>query len=142
VRFLTLAFIVAVLGGCESAHIHRLTDHKYPPKSRDAEIEAFFGAVERPHERIALIDSQTEESKDDEAKARMLEQLRQKARKLGADAVADVRLLSREGTGWVWDEATPFPAPKQGPYNLFFLRGEAIKYIDPSVDLAEPARFR
>ena len=68
-----------------------------------------------PHIVIAVIDSSPREVIDDKAREAMLEQIKARARGLGADAVQKVRLLSEKGTGFIPDAATPFPAFKQGP---------------------------
>jgi len=122
------------LSGCQWQRVHRLTDYKYPPRDKDAEIEAFYGEVSEPHEKIAIIQSSPKNSRDNETKAKQLDELRKIARKLGADAIQDVRLLSTSGNGLVSDPATPFPSVKQGRYEMFFLRGEAIKYVNSGID--------
>lgn len=126
------------LAGCASPHAHRLTDFKYPPKPKKAEMEAFFGEVSRPYEKVAIIQSSPSDKRDSQTKAKQLDELRHIARRLGADAIQQVRLLSSSGNGLVSDPAPPFPSIKQGRYEAFFLRGEAIKFVDPSVDQAEP----
>ncbi|MCX7011180.1 MAG: hypothetical protein NTW86_01200 [Candidatus Sumerlaeota bacterium] len=140
-RLTQIAAILAVLSSaaaCSSSHIHQLTDYRYPPKPEDVRVEAFIGDVARPYEKIAIIQSTTASSKDDETKARQLEELKGIARRLGADAVQWVRVLSTSGSGMISDPATPFPAVKQGEFTKFFLRGEAIKYIEPVSISASP----
>lgn len=120
---------ILVMAGCSATHVYRISQEKFPPKPPGAEIELYIGKVKRPHKEIAVIDSRSLGSKDDEAKKQQLDDLKEIARKLGADAVHNIRLLRKRARGMVPDERVPFPAWKQGEYNLFFLRGEAIKFI-------------
>ncbi len=135
-----LALLALGMFGCTSHNVRRLTDFRYAPLPKDAPIEAFFDKAPRPCEPIAIIqtDPRAGRAESQGVKRQMLDELKQIARKLGADAIQDVRMLTSEGDGWVKDPATPFPSLKQGPYEISFLRGVAVKYIDPGADLGPP----
>jgi len=137
-KFMGLLIIAGlVLAGCSATHVYRISQEKFSPKPSDAEIELYIGKVKRPHTEIAIIDSRSSASKDDAVKKLQLDDLKRVARSLGADAVHNIRLLKKEARGMVMDERVPFPAWKQGEYNLYFLRGEAIKFL-PTKKKTEP----
>jgi len=129
------AFALIVLAvfavGCAGGQINWLTDYRYPAKPKDAEVDVYIGEAPAAFEKIANIQTASSDKKDKRTRERQLRDLRRLARKIGADGVQDVRWLSSEGRGWVWDPYTPFPSWKQGRYLQFFLRGDAIKYVDP-----------
>ncbi len=132
-RIFQLALIAALifpLGGCFSTRVKRLSEYHYKAKPRQFEMPAYTGSVQRPHVVIAVIDSSPSEEVDEKMRAKMLEQVKRRARGLGADAVQKVRLLTEKGTGYIPDQATPFPAVKQGTYKAKFMRAEAIKFPD------------
>ncbi|MBN1866259.1 hypothetical protein JW916_03105 [Candidatus Sumerlaeota bacterium] len=116
--------------GCATPRVHRLTDFRYLPKAADAEIDCFVGKLTRPYESIAIVDSERYGEKDNPSKAKMIENLKKRARRIGADAVQDIRLLPVQVRGIVADERVPIVgAWKRGRYDLYFLRGEAVKYV-------------
>ncbi len=119
------------LSGCAGRQVYRLTDKKFPPKPPEAQIDLYLGKVSRPHIEIARIDSRSYESKDDATKQKQMEHLKKRARKLGADAVHDVQLLSKKVRGMESDPNTPFPSLRPGRYKLYFLRGTAITFQEP-----------
>ena len=126
-----LASVLLGLGACTGPRVHPLTDFQYAPKGPDAPIGLLVGKESTPYEAIAVVDSETYAKKDDATKEKMLEDLRKRARKMGADAVQDIRLLPVNVRGVTSDEDVPVPgAWKQGRYQLYFLRGEAIKYVE------------
>lgn len=128
IKLLQIGLLV-LLVGCSASQIHPLTDKKFPAKPATEEIDLYMGKVERPHFEIAIIDSRSLPGREDKDKQLQLNDLKRMARKLGADAVHDIRLLHKKARGMVIDERVPFPAWKQGEYKLYFLRGTAIKFI-------------
>lgn len=94
---------------------------KYP-------IDTFIGTVEESHRPISVIESYAYQTDSPETRQRQLEELRERARALGADAVQNVRLLTKQVRGYTNDTRTPFPSFRQGVYPLYFLRGDAIVY--------------
>lgn len=124
-----LISLSGLLVGCSASQIHPLTDKKFPAKPATEEIDLYMGKVERPHIEIAIVDSRSLPGREDKDKQLQLNDLKHLARKLGADAVHDIRLLHKKARGMVIDERVPFPAWKQGEYKLYFLRGTAIKFL-------------
>ena len=89
--------LIALYGivGCKSPRIHR-EDNKprLARKSADAPIDAFVGKLSRPYEKIAVVDSERYKSNDKESKLRMIEDLKKRARQVGADAVQNLQVLN------------------------------------------------
>ena len=129
VRMLILLLLVCALGGGCSRPRYMLTEEKYPETPQDQEIKLYVNEVQRPHVKIAIIQSKLDSKKDADTKRAQLEDLTEQARKLGADAVVDVRQMNNKMRGFVVDEAVPFRAYRQGSYKLYFLRGTAIKFV-------------
>lgn len=135
---LLLAFGMTGLQGCATGpRMLSLSDQTYPPRPSIYPIEIFAGRVQRPHFEIAIIESQAYDIDDEITREAQLEQLRVKARQLGADAVDELRILAKEVDGYTIDERAPAPAFKQGEYPLFFMRGRAVIYKS-SLDLVAP----
>ncbi len=81
-----------------------------------------------PYREVAVIESTAFPYDDDETRLKQIEELKRKARRLGADAVQEMRILTKDIKGFTVDERTPFPSWRQGDYELFFMRGKAIVY--------------
>jgi hypothetical protein len=139
-RGVLLVIAASLVSGCVGGRVNWLTDHRYSAKPRDASVDVYIGQAPVAFEKIAIIQTPASDKKDKETRERQLADIRHLARKIGADGVQDVRWLSLEGRGWVWDPYTPFPSAKQGRYQQFFLRGEAIKYVETPTGSA-PALF-
>ncbi len=127
-----LAITLLASLACHTPSLKRLTTTHFPPKPNSAPIDLYVGTVSQHHIEVAIIQSRSYASKDENTKARQLEELKRLARKLGADAVQEIRLLTKRAQGYVIDDRVPFPAWKQGKYNLYFLRGTAIRYTENS----------
>lgn len=127
-----LAITLLACLACHTPSLKRLTTTHFPPKPKSAPIDLYVGTVSRHHIEVAIIQSRSYSSKDEKTKAGQLEELKRLARKLGADAVQEIRLLTKRAQGYVIDDRVPFPAWKQGKYNLYFLRGTAIRYTENS----------
>ena len=136
---LTLTACVALAGCASGVKVKRLTDFNYLSTPRSAEIEVFVGEVDRPKIEIAYLQSEPLDGTDNDAKAYQLDKLRAKARELGANAIDNVRLIPLEARGMVPDPAVPFTAWKQGRYNLYALRGTAIRYVTSDNAPTSPA---
>jgi hypothetical protein len=140
-RLFTALTLLGLLGpalGCSTGpRMKWLTEERYPPRPSIYPIEIFAGQVQRPHREIALIESRAYDIDDVYTREAQLEQLQEKARELGADAVDNLRILAKRVHGYTIDERAPAPAFKQGEYPLFFMRGRAIIY-EASLDLIEP----
>lgn len=124
------AALIAGLIGCAAADYKLLTDEKFPAKPKNYEVELFLGEIDRPHKTIAIVQSKSYDNKFEATKSRQLDEVKETAAKLGADAVQKVRMLENKAKGFVADNQTPFSSWKQGKYNLYFIRGEAIVYTD------------
>lgn len=130
---ITVAVLLSV--ACTTGpRMKRLTEDRFPPRPSIYPIETFAGRVQRPHIEIAIIESQAYDIDDVLTREAQLEQLKERARELGADAVDGLRILAKEVDGWTIDERAPAPAIKQGEYPLFFMRGRALVY-QSSLDL-------
>ena len=116
------------LSACAGPRMVLLDDQEYPPRPSIYPIEVFDGKVIEAHREIAVIESTGYPDDTDETLLRQLEEMKRKVRKLGGDAIQDIRLLNKEISGFTIDERTPFPSWKQGEYPLYFLRGTAIIY--------------
>jgi len=124
------------LTACAGPRMKRLTDNRFPPLPAEEPVDVYVNALEPPLTEIAIIDSRSYAYVDDEVKLKQLEELRAKARRLGANTIQDVRILAKVARGMVLDERTPFTSWKQGVYEMFFMRGTAV--LTPE---AEPASF-
>jgi hypothetical protein len=102
----------------------------YPRTPKDQDIRLFVNEVRRPHLKIAYVQSFSDVKTDEETKRRQLEALKSEARKVGADAVMTIRQMKGRVRGAVLDEMTPFTAYRQGRYEIHFMRGVAIKFVD------------
>ena len=137
VLLLFVVLVVAVSCGTQRRYI--LGDTRYPPKPSDAEIKLFVNEVRRPHVKVAIVQSFADTEPDAEKKREMLEALTREARRVGADAVMNVRQLRNKVRGAVVDEAVPFRAYKQGRYDMYFMRGTAIRFVDESEVIEGPS---
>lgn len=117
-----------LLCGCNTPTMKKLVWETYPPKQSDADVELFVGAMERPGKPIAIIQSRYFDEQTPENKTKMLADLRKMGRRIGADAVADIRIMPKYFQGMVVDERTPFPDWKQDKTYAFFMRGTAVVY--------------
>lgn len=140
-RITVVALLALLLAGCGQPSMKRLSFEKFPRTPKDEPIDLYIGRVSEPHQSIAIINSISLSENDTQAKQKQLEDLRKRARRLGADAVHDIRILPREVRGFVVDENVPFRSFKQGRYNLYMLRGTAIKYPDADEQDAVVSEF-
>jgi len=129
----TLACILTIAASmgaaaCGRTQVHSLTEQTFAPKSRPEDVRLFLGKLDRPSVAIAKIDSTLDQSDSVGAKRAMLADLRTRAAKLGADAVVDIRLLKEKRHGFMADPTVPFKAWQQGDYDLYFLRGTAVRF--------------
>lgn len=117
-----------LLSSCNTGTVKKLTWESRPPREGSAGIELFVGQVSRPCESIAILQSRYYEDQSKENKAKMLADLRNLARRVGADAVMDICILPKRFQGMVADEKVPFPAWKPGSDYSYFMRGTAIVF--------------
>jgi uncharacterized protein YbjQ (UPF0145 family) len=120
---------VAFAAGCSGVRVIPLADDMpRQPKPDSFEVRLFVNKVLTSHREIAIIESEALPDMSDESKAAQLRQIQDEARRLGADAVHDMRQLKQRVQGMVVDRNVPFRAYKQGRYDLYFWRGTAIVY--------------
>lgn len=126
-QWASLASLAVLMAGCTGPSMKRLSDQRLSRLDPSERVGVYIGKVDVPYEPVALIDSDAFSAVDDEVKSRQLDQLRARARSLGANAVQDVRILPKKVRGFSVDERTPFESWKQGEYDLYFMRGMAIR---------------
>jgi len=118
-----------ILAGCQSSGIHRVdSDRVFHPVVADpSEISVFLNNPSSNYTPVAFVDSFVHVRLTDEIKADQLRDLQVKARDVGADAVIQLEQLEEKREGMVADPTIPFHAWKQGDYELYFLRGLAVR---------------
>lgn len=124
----TAACAALALAGCAGPRELAIEAPKNESRPFGYPVDTYVGEVPETHREIAVIESKAYQNDSAEARQRQLEDLRERARELGADAVQGVRLLTKRVRGYSADERTPFLSFRQGEYPLYFLRGEAIVY--------------
>jgi hypothetical protein len=136
--FLRLCAAVLLLGSaaCTTSKRHMLSEEKFPARAKTEEVKLFVNEVRRPHVKVALVQSFSDAEPTAEVKKEQLEDLMREARRVGADAVMSVRQLNSRVRGFVPDERVPFPSWRQGRYELYFMRGTAIKFVDEATAAA------
>lgn len=122
-----LGILVVLAVGC-GPRMKMLTDKHYEPRPASRQIEIYQGKVETPHDNIAIIDSRGFEELTSDTRKTMVDDLRERARRVGADAVTNVQMLIAPERGFVPDPQTPFKSVRQGWTDVHFLRGTAIRY--------------
>lgn len=129
---LALALLAAtLLAGCSSTSVKRISDEKFAPNPRPESVRMFVGTVTQPHVEIAYVNSFKDADDTVVVKRRQLEDLRARSAQLGADAVIDVRSLRERHRGFTLDPTTPFTSWRQGRYETHFLRGVAVRFVEP-----------
>jgi len=126
-----MALAAGVLAaGCSTTKVKYLTEERYSPTPAEEKISLYVNEVERPHVKIAYVQSTGAANKETETVREQLRDLREKAREAGADAVVNVQQLSDKIRGYVRDEKVPFRAYEQGTAQRYFLRGTAIRFVE------------
>ena len=128
--------LLTVASGCAGPRMKLLGDEKHERLAADEPVDIFVGELPDVIDDVGIIDSRSYPYVDDDVKLRQIEELRAKARRLGANAVQDVRILAKVVKGYVLDEHTPFTSWKQGEYEVYFMRGLAV-----SIPEREPSSF-
>lgn len=131
-----LLAVSLIAAGC-APRMKTLTDKRYSPRPPSYQIALYQGSLDAPHEKIAYIDSRGTEELTTETRKMLVEDLRARARRLGADAVINVALLIRPERGWVPDPQTPFRSWRQGWRDIHFLRGQAIRFKPLLIETGE-----
>ncbi|GAB4319078.1 MAG: hypothetical protein Kow0059_12810 [Candidatus Sumerlaeia bacterium] len=122
-----------VLIGCGRGQVHFIgtpPSVPYYQRLNPEQVELFVGTVAREHTELAWLDSPAVADQTPEAAQEQLMALQKMAARIGAHAVHKIETKRIVAKGFVVDERVPFPAWKQGRYELKFLRGVAIRYTD------------
>ena len=115
-----LGLSLVLTAGCGGPRTHYLSEHKYKALDAQSEIDVYVGTIEPPYEELAIVDSEAFAYVDDQVKQQQLDQIKRKARRLGGNAVHDVRILTKKVQGYTLDERTPFTSWASGTLRLVF----------------------
>src|SRR5690606_12776147 len=105
-RLFWLLPLLVVLGGCGGARMQRLTTERFAPLPAHAPVDLYVGQVAPPFVEIAIIETPASHYSDEEMRLQQIEELKKRARRLGANAIQDVRILTKEIKGFTLDERT------------------------------------
>lgn len=125
-----LALVAVIASGCSGRKVWMLTDERFEPSTPPDQISLYINEIERPHIKLAYVESDSDSREGTEVTRTQLTQLRERAHEIGADAVVNVRQLKTKVRGAVIDERVPFRAYRQGSFELGFIRGVAIRYVE------------
>lgn len=127
---LLLGLAVLAASACTHRRTVPLVREEFPPTPQGTEIRLYVNAIQRPHIPIAVVQSFSDASADNETKRRQLENLQELARARGADAVMDIQQMTLLERGMIEDPSTPFPSLTQGTNERYILRGTAIRFLE------------
>ncbi|MCL5271315.1 MAG: hypothetical protein M1457_12375 [bacterium] len=130
------ALAMLIVAGCGGARMKHLSDQQYARLAADDKVDVYVGSLDLPSQPVAVIESDAYAYVDDAVRQRQIDQLKSRARALGANTIQDVRILAKHVRGYTADERVPFAAWKQGQYELYFMRGTACRVAE-----VEPRRF-
>lgn len=136
-----LLCLVGLALGCGTKRVHYLTEERFAPNPAPEEVMVLRSVGDRPHLQIARLDSYTDPAKSNSVREAQLQDLRERAARLGADGLVEVRHLEERHRGMVADPAVPFYAWMPGGQSRYFLRATAIRFLDeeaPDPTLADP----
>ncbi len=115
--------IVLVAAACAGPRTKWLTEEHPAPLPPGTHVDVYVGTLSPPFQPIAIIETDAVAEETDATRDAQLEELRNKARRVGANAIQNVEILKKRIKGMTPDEKVPFKAWKQGQYNLYFMRG-------------------
>jgi hypothetical protein len=119
-----------VAAACAGPRTKWLTEEHPAPLPPGTHVDVYVGTLSPPFQPIAIIETDAVAEETDATRDAQLEELRNKARRVGANAIQNVEILKKRIKGMTPDEKVPFKAWKQGQYNLIFMRGMAIKIAE------------
>jgi len=134
VAIVALGLLPLTLVGCSRGEVTPLLPNP-PARTTSGEVAMFATGPDRPASAIAILSSSPRTGMDDATMARHVEDLQAAAQRAGADLVTEMRLLTVKKSGYIEDPLTPFPSPKQGDYEQYIMRGTAMVYDTPAVDV-------
>lgn len=139
-RLALLVLTVLGLAGCGlfARRVDVRFHDDFPPLPENTPVELWVGESDRPRIPIAIISSQRTAERSAAARQAQLDELRARARRMGAHAIENLRVERAEVRGFVADPRVPFTAFKQGEFELYFVRGTAVRYTDAPSPSAAP----
>lgn len=108
----------------------RLYPRNFPELPPGQDVEMWVGETTRSKIPIAIISSQRTAERSRGAREAQFEELKERARRIGADGIENLRVETATVRGFVADPRVPFTAFKQGDFELYFVRGTAVRYTD------------
>lgn len=140
VRFIAI-LVLGASTACSAGRVHPLTSVRHPAKSGPEEVRLYLAAPDAAVEEIAWIDSFVANDKQPETRQRQLANIRDRAARIGADGIVEIQSLREKHRGLMPDPTTPVYTWQQGEYELHFLRGKAVRFLDaaPGEDLSGEA---
>lgn len=136
----TLAALALLAAACGGPQMKMLADRRYKALDSGAKVEVYLGEIKPPYQEVAIIESTTSPYEDAAVKKAQLGDLKTKARKLGANAVQNIHILAKRVKGYTIDERVPFTAWQQGQFDLYFMRGIAIRIPESEPTTVDEAR--
>lgn len=127
---LSILALAAGLGACATPRQHSLTDQEFAPRAEPELVRLVIGPEERDHLDIAMLQSEASRDRSTATRRDQLAEIRERAARLGADAVVDLIVIPQTHTGFVGDPAAPVPFLMQGTETTYIMRGRAIRYTD------------
>ncbi|MCE5230914.1 hypothetical protein LLG95_15155 [bacterium] len=124
---LVLSILMFLAAACAGPRTKWLVTEHPAPLPPNTKVDVYVGTIDPPYQQIAWIETGAVAQETDQARVDQLEELRTKAREVGANAIQDVKILQKRVKSMTPDERVPFKAWQQGRYNLYFMRGMAIK---------------
>lgn len=127
---LPLLALAVGLGACATPRQYTMTDQEFSPRAEPELVRLVIGPEERDHLDLAMLQSAASRDRSTATRREQLAEIRQRAAKLGADAVVDLIVIPQTHTGFVGDPAAPVPFLMQGTETTYIMRGRAIRYLD------------
>jgi len=116
-------FSFMILGCGPSAHIQKTYIMVNQQKTGPIEVFNSFDEVERPYKKVAELKVVDQREPSDKIRERMIESLKKKALKLGADGI----VLVDEGTS-ITTMPNPFGGKGEWTFYGFFIKSTTIVY--------------
>ncbi|MDO8944274.1 MAG: hypothetical protein Q7U75_13930 [Desulfobacterales bacterium] len=133
-----LLVVTLLIAACGGPQMKKLSRQRFKALDINDKVDVFIGEIKPPYQEVAIIETDASSFVDNDVKKKQIEQLKIKARRLGANVVQNVHILSKRVRGYTIDERVPFTAWQQGQYELYFMRGMAIRVPETEpLNLAE-----
>jgi hypothetical protein len=135
-----LAALALATFACAGPRTFMVTHDAQAPLEPDDRVDVYVGTLDPPCVAIAQIDSSAYPYVTDAIKDRQLEELRRKARALGANALDQARVLTMQVRGMTAEENASISVWKQERYQLYFMRARALRRVPDEPSSLEEAR--